>query len=102
MSQQGKFESHLSQGKAKLVRVSGEFELTEFELAGLYCIIKKSFTRSALEKIPDISFHCKLVPVQYLASSHPSNSHMEDYAMYGPTLALTKRIRGSENEIKVG
>ena len=29
---------NLSQGKAKLVRVSGEFELTEFELAGFYCI----------------------------------------------------------------
>ena len=27
---------NLSQGKAKLVRVSGYFELTEFELAGFY------------------------------------------------------------------
>ena len=27
------------QGKWDLVRVSGEFELTEFELAGFYCIV---------------------------------------------------------------
>ena len=33
LSQWGKFESNLCQGKIKLVQVSGEFELTEFELA---------------------------------------------------------------------
>ena len=29
---------HQIQGKLDLVRVSGEFELSEFELAGFYCI----------------------------------------------------------------
>ena len=32
------------QGKLDLVRVSGEFELSEFELAGLYCICIGNYT----------------------------------------------------------
>ena len=37
---------HQIQGKLDLVRVSGEFELNEFELAGFYCIIFVHCTNS--------------------------------------------------------
>ena len=30
------------QGKLDLVRISGQFELSEFQLSGFYCIIKFS------------------------------------------------------------
>ena len=36
---QGKFQRNFDQGKGNLVRVSGEFELSEFELSRFYCIL---------------------------------------------------------------
>ena len=36
---EGKFQRNFDQGKGNLVRVSGEFELSEFELSRFYCIL---------------------------------------------------------------
>ena len=36
---QGKFQRNFDQGEGNLVRVSGEFELSEFELSRFYCIL---------------------------------------------------------------